>query len=372
MITKQTFFSASELDKSIRNFLVPDTILLDIETTGLSASRHFIYCIGCSYLSSDKEDIITIRLFFAENPEQEPELLTALAKLLDTHKTIITFNGNAFDLPFLKKRYAANHMEHPFSDIHSVDLYREACHLKKLIRLPDYKQKSIETFLGCFREDPYTGKELIAQYLLYVKEPAEELLHNLLLHNEEYVRGMYDLLALLSYSDFLNGIFQIESVSISSTDQTQFCDITVSTDYAFPQDVTSVMPEASLLFRSEKVLISFPVHHGHLRHYFKDYKNYYYLPEEQTIIHKSLGSCVDPDHRKKATKENCYLEKVCDYLTHSVPDKEGYLRSDYSDTATYFELPQTDHVSDEPLDFSGTQLKQLRSFVSSYLGSLLH
>ena len=96
------FFSASELDKSIRNFLVPDTILLDIETTGLSASRHFIYCIGCSYLSSDKEDIITIRLFFAENPEQEPELLTALAKLLDTHKTIITFNGNAFDLPFLK------------------------------------------------------------------------------------------------------------------------------------------------------------------------------------------------------------------------------------------------------------------------------
>ena len=78
MITKQTIFSCAELADSIRTFLTADTLLLDIETTGLSAARHFIYCIGCSYLSPDKSDNITVQLFFAEKQEQEAELLAAL------------------------------------------------------------------------------------------------------------------------------------------------------------------------------------------------------------------------------------------------------------------------------------------------------
>lgn len=372
MITKQTFFSCAELADSIRTFLTADTLLLDIETTGLSAARHFIYCIGCSYLSPDKGDNITVQLFFAEKQEQEAELLAALTTLLQTHKRIITFNGNSFDLPFLKKRYEINHIKQPFSDTQSVDLYREACHLKNLIQLPDYKQKSIETFLGCFREDSYTGKELITQYLLYNENPTEELLHTLLLHNSEDVRGMYDLLTMLCYSDFLSGNFQIKTVVLSSTDQIYYCDITLSLSYVFPQKVTVVLPEASLMLQGKEALISFPVHHGSLRHYFADYKNYYYLPEEQTIIHKSLGSCVDPDHREKATKQNCYLEKTCHYLTHSVPDKCSYLRKDYSDTATYFEFSKVTAVPNESLHFPDTQLKQLQSFLSSYLKHLLH
>ena len=372
MITKHTFFSIFELDDSIQNLLSPDMLLLDIETTGLSAARASIYCIGCSCLSDTDKNNINIQLFFAENPEQETELLTALAELLKNHKTVITFNGNTFDLPFLKKRYSVHNMVQPFFDICSLDLYREACRLKQLIRLPDYKQKSIETFLGCFREDPYTGKELIAQYLLYIKEPSEELLHNLLLHNEEDVRGMYDLFALLFYAEFLKGNYQIQDVSISSTDQTHSCDITLTTEYAFPQKVTAVFPDASLLLQNQKALISFPVQHGCLRHYFKDYKNYYYLPEEQTIIHKSLGACVDPDHRQKATKENCYLEKACDYLMHSVPDKESYLRRDRSDTTSYFELPQNINFSGEKITFSGNVQHQLDVFIKSYLNSLLH
>ncbi|WP_296118820.1 ribonuclease H-like domain-containing protein [uncultured Eubacterium sp.] len=372
MITKQTFFSVYELDSFTQKILSPDMLLLDIETTGLSAARAYIYCIGCSCLSDTVKNDINIQLFFAENPEQEPELLTALAELLETHKTVVTFNGNTFDLPFLKKRYFAHNMDQPFSDIQSVDLYREARQLKQLIQLPDYKQKSIETFLGCFREDPYTGKELIAQYLLYVKEPSEELLHNLLLHNEEDVRGMYGLFVLLFYAEFLKGNYQIQDVNLSSADQTHYCDITLTTEYAFPHKVTTVFSDASLLLQGQKSLISFPVQHGCLRHYFKDYKNYYYLPEEQTIIHKSLGACVDPGHRQKATKENCYLEKTCDYLVHSVPDKESYLRRDRSDTTSYFELPQKADLSGNEIVLSDNARKQLDIFIKSYLNSLLH
>ncbi|MFR5116233.1 MAG: ribonuclease H-like domain-containing protein [Eubacterium sp.] len=71
--------------------------------------------------------------FFAVKQEQEAELPAELplTTLLQTHKRIITFNGNSFDLPFLKKRYEINHIKQPFSDTQSVDLYREACHLRE-------------------------------------------------------------------------------------------------------------------------------------------------------------------------------------------------------------------------------------------------
>ena len=149
-LQNRQIFSCAELADSIRTFLSADTLLLDIETTGLSAARHFIYCIGCSYLSPDKSDSITVQLFFAEKQEQEAELLAALTTLLQTHKRIITFNGNSFDLPFLKKRYEINRINQPFSDTQSVDLYREACHLKNLIQLPDYKQNPLKPFSVVF------------------------------------------------------------------------------------------------------------------------------------------------------------------------------------------------------------------------------
>jgi len=49
--------------------LTEDTLFVDIETTGLSAEKNHIYCIGCSYLTGDQ---IAVRLLFAENKEEDP------------------------------------------------------------------------------------------------------------------------------------------------------------------------------------------------------------------------------------------------------------------------------------------------------------
>lgn len=39
-----------------------------------------------------------------------------------------------------------------------------------------------------------------------------------------------------------------------------------------------------------------------LKYFYPDYQNYYYLPEEDMVIHKSIADSVDPSYRKKATK----------------------------------------------------------------------
>ena len=38
----------------------------------------------------------------------------------------------------------------------------------------------------------------------------------------------------------------------------------------------------------------------------KDYKNYYYLPMEDLVIHKSMKSFVDTTSIIRADKNNCY------------------------------------------------------------------
>lgn len=45
-------------------------------------------------------------------------------------------------------------------------------------------------------------------------------------------------------------------------------------------------------------------------HYFEDYKNYYYLPQEDMAIHKSVAAYVAAENKEKATKSTCYIKKT--------------------------------------------------------------
>ena len=57
------------------------------------------------------------------------------------------------------------------------------------------------------------------------------------------------------------------------------------------------------------MFIRIPVFLGELKHYYEDYENYFYLPEEDWAIHKSVGCFVEKSHRKKATAKTCYIKK---------------------------------------------------------------
>ena len=44
-------------------------------------------------------------------------------------------------------------------------------------------------------------------------------------------------------------------------------------------------------------------------HFFPNYKDYFYLIEEDEAIHKSLGIFLPKDKRKAAKVSNCYTKK---------------------------------------------------------------
>lgn len=60
------------------------------------------------------------------------------------------------------------------------------------------RQKDLEYAIGLFREDLYSGGELIEVYKKYLLSGDENLLEILRLHNKEDVEGMLKLLPLFS------------------------------------------------------------------------------------------------------------------------------------------------------------------------------
>ncbi|MCD8134043.1 MAG: ribonuclease H-like domain-containing protein [Clostridiales bacterium] len=374
MIHRLKSFPIRTLPLFQQHFLTESMLLFDIETTGLSAARDHIYCIGCGYRTGD--EIIT-ELFFAEEPAQEKDILTAFFALLENRSTVVTFNGNAFDIPFVRRRAALyeglSAGEYPdlaeasdqtaspgpgcaasVSALTFIDLYREAIRMKALLRLPSWRQKSIEQFLGCTREDRYDGGQLIRIYHRYESDPDSEALSVLLLHNEEDVRGMFDLIGLLSWCQLRDGAFVITESFEETDGESSFYNIKICPKLPFPRSIgiIDISPDLSAAqptrvssgygwFRlgKETGLLRLPIQHGTLKHFYSDPENYVYLPEEDCAVHKSIGAFVDSSHRRKATRQNCYSRQECHYITLPVKTADGFLRKEFRDNCSYLALP---------------------------------
>ena len=73
-----------------------------------------------------------------------------------------------------------------------------------------------------------------------------------------------------------------------------------------------------------------------LKHFYKDYKNYYYIPEEGQAIHKSVAAYVDTSFKEKATKENCFTKKKGDFLPAVCELEIPRFKLEYNSTDEYF------------------------------------
>ena len=98
-----------------------DCIFFDIETTGFSPASSSIYLIGC--LRRENENLI-IDQFFAESKEDEQELLQQFMSLLNQYKTIISFNGIGFDIPFIKAKCDAYGIPEHLKEYNYIDIFK--------------------------------------------------------------------------------------------------------------------------------------------------------------------------------------------------------------------------------------------------------
>lgn len=345
------------------DYFTEDTILYDIETTGLSRQHHFVYCIGCC---TRKENTITLRQFFAESPEEEPALLTAFSALLSTFSTCITFNGMQFDEPFLRTRFKTHSLSSSVFPTRHIDLYKNCLSMKSVLSLPSLKQKSIERFLGICRDDLYTGGELIEVYHTYTKNRDEASIQLLRLHNEEDVRNMIPLLSILTYRTLKQTDVTVRTVDLSShrtLDGKEEWELILEGQLplSLPAPIRLSGDDYYLILEQDRIKGSIKLFSGTMKHYLSDYRRYVYLPAEDMVILKEMAAAMSADRKIPATADNCYLKKDGMFLPlpASLPITSDLVtfRKDRKEKQQY--ILYTEESADD-------------HFLSHYLSAILH
>ncbi|MDR1572769.1 MAG: ribonuclease H-like domain-containing protein [Clostridiales Family XIII bacterium] len=159
--------------------------VFDIETTGLSASGAKLILGG---LLIPWAGGVRVRQFFAEGAHEEAELLALYTDALAETDVLFSYNGDRFDIPFVNERLARRRRPPAFGDCLSFDMYRvirNHSHLGDM--LPNLKQKTVEDYLGLWRErkDRITGADSVRLYYEYTASRSPELLRRILLHNSD-------------------------------------------------------------------------------------------------------------------------------------------------------------------------------------------
>lgn len=175
-----------------------EAVFLDIETTGLSPMRSFIYLIGLVFIDLKKMTMHITQLI-AEDKDEEEEILKLMKERLKGYKTVVTYNGNSFDLPFIAKRSERYGIEPIAMD--SFDMYEKLRLHKDTLKLDGLKQKNIEKKLGITREDRYNGGECISFYKDYVKNKNQESFDRFVLHNYDDLLYMPATMSILDLLD---------------------------------------------------------------------------------------------------------------------------------------------------------------------------
>ena len=330
-----------EIKYDITRLAAPEELLfLDIETTGFTARSSYLYLIGCAYYEGG--NWCTIQ-WLAENYVQEVDILKAFYEFAVNYRYLVHFNGNQFDLPYITQKVKQYELDYDFDRFEGIDLYKRVSPCKVFLGLSNCKQKTMEKYLGIEREDAFTGGELIGVYHDYVKDPSEFARNTLLLHNEDDLKGMLSILPMLAYFDLFNNSLHVKKASANnyrdySGEIHQELVLVAELPIELPKPVTASACGCYFHGEGKEGSLRIPIYNEEMKYFYANYQDYYYLPEEDVALHKSVATFVEKEHRTQATAATCYTRKISRYLPQFELLFEPIFRREYRSKEVFFEL----------------------------------
>lgn len=160
-----------------QNLKPEDVIILDIETTGLGNCQVFL--IGT--LECENQQLVC-RQYLARNYAEESVIIQAFMNSLVLKKTLVSFNGKSFDVPFVRTRAAVCGVPFVCSMPH-IDLLHESRRIWKNI-LPDCRLQTLEMHV-CkrSRHGDIPGADIPLAYHSYVRTNNAVQLIDIITHN---------------------------------------------------------------------------------------------------------------------------------------------------------------------------------------------
>lgn len=345
MKIEETILNNLNIEYSLESLAPIESILfLDIETTGFLSGSSSIYMIGTAFYDGANW---CVRQFFASDSDEEATLLETFMDFAKDFSFLIHFNGNTFDLPFIKAKAQKYEITNTIANLRGIDIYKRIAPYKSLLKLPDCKLKTIEQFMGINREDEFNGGELIQVYMEYLSTHSYELYQTLLLHNSDDMKGMLEVVSVLSYWELFNKPLKATKVSanyykdMNGLDRSELV-ISLALPNSLPRTVSFMGQGCHFKAEGKSGTLVIPIYEEELKYFYANYKDYYYLPLEDTALHKSIASYVDKEFREDAKKENCYTRKIGSFLPQWSVLVSPFFKRDYSSDDLFFEL--TDEV----------------------------
>ncbi len=293
-------------------YLSPDTLLFDIECTGLSPRKSFVYLIGFAYR---KNNTLYITQLLAKNLEDEKNILIEFEKTISNYPNLLGFNSTRFDESFLIERYKLYNLDTTIKSKNHKDIYLSTTKAKCILNLNNYKQKTIENFLGIYRDDKYDGGQLIPVYKDFSETNNPNSKELVLLHNMEDVKGMCDIIDILCYSELLNCDITIKLIDIENDSLQIIC----SLPFSVPCSINKLRDYGMYIITQNILKLTMPFTIATLNTYLEDFKNYYYLLNEDIIIPKTIGQSIPKENRRNATKRECRVSKEGHFI--NIPEK---------------------------------------------------
>ena len=378
------------LTSVFRNISLEDTLLYDIETTGLNPKSSQLYLLGI--LLFHKENIELIQ-YFAESVLDEEKILEQFFQLCQTKKVLISFNGEGFDNRFVESM-AKSYGKLPLHlNLKQLDLFKLIRKRKKFYGLESCSLKSCERFLGIYREDRCSGGELISVYREYLQDKDSEKKNMLLLHNREDIQNLPALFSFLAYENIFQGNVHFQRAELlardeiikkncsnqtestlkiehSELEETKNCHTSdkICLKFSLPSSVPvplTLAPKNFLLeIKETSLCLTVPLYQGELCYFFKDYKDYEFIPSEDRVVHKSLAAMYPKEMREKAKASTAYQKMKASFLP-VFQEGEKVFKKTYQDKNCFIPFKENTFESISPVEY-------LLSFFKSFFSPSSH
>ena len=235
----------------------------------------------------------------------------------------VSFNGNAFDFPFLNARYQHYKIDYAITKAANIDLLKVARMNQKHLNLPDFKLKTVEQYVGIHRTDVISGKDSIVLYDAYLESKSDALRNTILLHNFDDLVNMVPLLKMTETIKLvLTPILNFRQKKIYLTQYAlKGSKLECTLNVTARLSIRDLFYETKLIrFECIRSEIKLSTECIHLKDAVNNEYHFIYSDLTESIPFDQASSNVKHDHlialNKEIMVENCYKQvfKLCETL----------------------------------------------------------